>query len=239
MPATSYKIWTVGAAVGQGVTGSIRVQMAAVAKKATAAQPYIVANEMICSALARILLLPCPPGAITEHNNEPYFVSLDFNLVGMALPPAPAAKIATDHSFDTWGIIVFDVWVMNGDRHASNLAYDVSTKKLQIFDHSHALLNPAGDISARLTASKDELAIGGHCLANEIATMDGLQDWTDRVRQVPNYFIDGLVDAAEKVGLPAGSRTEVKDFLKARRDNIATLIANKRASFAKLPQVVP
>jgi hypothetical protein len=93
MPATSYKVWAWGPPIGIGATGACYVGVAGVAKKATANEPYIVANEIFCNSMARILLLPCPPGATLDKEGEPYFFSLDFNLAGQALPPASASAI--------------------------------------------------------------------------------------------------------------------------------------------------
>jgi hypothetical protein len=106
------------------------------AKKATPGQPYIVANELVCGRIAGVLLLPCPPGALMQKDADTYFFSLDFNIAGQALPPASASEIVAKFPRLAWGIIVFDVFVMNSDRHPGNIAYDTSTDQVQIFDHS-------------------------------------------------------------------------------------------------------
>src|SRR5438128_655766 len=139
MPATSYKIWAMGAAVGQGAMASLHVGVAGVAKAANAGEPYAVASELICGYLARAVLLPIPPGFIIENAGVKHHVSLNFNLAGQALPPANAAAIVANHPSLAWGIVLFDVWVLNGDRHNGNIAYDQPSNRVQIFDHSHAL----------------------------------------------------------------------------------------------------
>jgi hypothetical protein len=239
MPATSYKVWAWGPPVNIGVTGACYVGVAGVAKKATAAEPYIVANEIFCNAVARILLLPCPPGATLDKAGEPYFFSLDFNLAGMALPPVTPSVIVATYPRLSWGIILFDMLVMNGDRHGRNMAHDTSTKKVQIFDHSHAFLRPQGDIAATLAANDGNLGFGGHCLAQEIDTYDGFDIWNERIKQIPDYFIEGLVEACELVGLPTANKNACTDFMKKRRSELKDILDKNLASFPKLPKVNP
>ena len=235
MPATNYKVWAWGPPVGIGVTGSYHVGVAGVAKKATTAAPYIVANELFCNSMARLLLLPCPPGATLEKAGEPYFFSLDFNLAGQALPPISASTIVSANPRLAWGIILFDVLVMNDDRHNQNIAHDTATQKVQIFDHSHAFVRPHGDVSATLKANDGNICIGGHCLAQEINTLDGFETWIDRIKTIPDYFIEGLVEASCLVGLPAANKTECVDFMKKRRAGILEIITNNEDKFPKLP----
>ena len=239
MSASKYKIWAYGAPVGQGATGSVHVGMAAIAKKATAATPYIVANELICSMLAKVTMLQCPPGALLEHNGETYFCSLDFNTAGHALPPAAAATIVADLPELSWGITLFDVLVMNGDRHHQNISYNQPTKEVTIFDHSHAFMQPAGDIDARLNATKNALSINGHCLAPELNSWKGFRDWAARIKAIPDYYLEGAVDAGCQVGFPKAKQAAIYDFLRDRRNAIDTLVTNNRGGFPKLTAAPP
>jgi len=182
-----------------GATGSIHVGLAAIAKKSSAQEPFIVCNELVCSYLAKSALLPSPPGALIEEGGDPYFISLNFNLSGQALPPAPIDEILAEHPALSWGIILFDIWVMNSDRHRRNISYDTTTRKIQIFDHSHAFLSPSGDTAARLQACEDATAIGGHCLARRINHRNGLNDWVSKFQQVPDFYVEEVVEAAVEV----------------------------------------
>ena len=100
-----------------------------------------------------------------EHGGERYFFSLDFNLAGAALPPIRPVEVCATIADLAWGIILFDVLVMNGDRHRENISYDKPSGRTAIFDHSHAFLGTHGDINTRLSSGKDTLQIGNHCLA--------------------------------------------------------------------------
>jgi hypothetical protein len=156
VPASKYKVWAWGGPVGQGATGSVYVGMSAVAKKATPGEPYIVGNELVCNMLAKALLLPCPPGALLQKNGDVYFCSLDFNSAGQALPPINASVVVGAHPELSWGVLLFDVLAMNGDRHPQNISYDSQSDELTIFDHSHAFMTPNGDIDQRLASGKGQ-----------------------------------------------------------------------------------
>lgn len=58
MSVTGYKVWAVGSPVGIGVTGAINIGFAAIAKKSTINEPYIVYNELICNYIVRFFCYP-------------------------------------------------------------------------------------------------------------------------------------------------------------------------------------
>ncbi len=239
LPASKYKVWAWGAPVGQGATGSVYVGMSAVAKKATTAAPHFVGNELACNIIARMLLLPCPPGALLQKNGDVYFCSLDFNTAGQALPPINPPTVVGDFPELSWGITLFDVLMMNDDRHNRNISYDTTTKEVTIFDHSHAFMKPAGDIDATLNANNGKLAIGGHCLAAELNTWNGFAAWIAKIKLLPDYCLEGAVDAACKVGIPQGKKAAIYDFLRVRRDTLDAIVTNNKVAFPKLPANSP
>jgi hypothetical protein len=234
LPASKYKVWAWGGSVGQGATGSVYVGMSAVAKKATAAEPHIVGNELVCNIIARMLLLPCPPGALLQRNGDVYFCSLDFNTAGQALPPITPSTVVGNLPELSWGITLFDALVMNGDRHPQNISYNTVTKEVTIFDHSHAFMR-GGDVDAILTANNGKLAFGAHCLAAELNTWNGFAAWIAKIKVLPDYCLEGAVDAGCKVGIPQGKKVAIYDFLRARRDSLDAIVTNNKVVFPKLP----
>lgn len=208
---------------------------AAIAKKATPKEPYIIANEYLCNHLARTLLLPCPPGALLVHNDESYFATLNFNVGGLSLPPANPSRIVSANPSVAWGVILFDVLAMNEDRHVGNISHDRATDNIQIFDHSHAFAGPSGPINMTVTGRVDRLSIGGHCLAHEIDRADGFQMWCERIKALPDFFIKGVVEEACALGIPPAHNEECVDAIRKRRDEIDLLVKNNLASFPKLP----
>jgi hypothetical protein len=103
-----------GAPVDSGATQSFHVGVAGVAKGNAAGLPFVVTNELLCGHLARVLLPPVPPGFIIDHNGTPHYVSLNFNLAGEDLPPADPGAIANARPDLACGIVLFDIWMVNG-----------------------------------------------------------------------------------------------------------------------------
>lgn len=135
------------------------------------------------------------------------------------------------------GIILFDALMMNADRHDENIAHDATSNKVQIFDHSHAFVQDGGDISDFLAGNADNIHIHAHCLAQEITEHDGREFWLDRIRQIPDYFIEEAIEAATTVGLPPDRKTECVDFFKRRRTVLDRIVGDSMGHFPQLPAV--
>lgn len=236
MPATRYKIWAWGSPVGEGATASEHIGVSGVAKKASTKLPYTVANELICMNLARAVLLPVPPGFLIERNCTPYYVSMNFNLAGEDLPPADAKKIVSNHAGIAWGIILFDIWVANTDRHNRNIVYDQSRGVVQIFDHSHAFFyDRSGNPRDRLEGLEEDLGTGvNHCLAKEIKSFDQMPAWTERFVAVPNFYVEEIVQSATQVGLPDDAVQFCTEFLCERKSRLRDLVEGNRNQFPSL-----
>ena len=205
--------------------------MAGIAKGNSPGLPFIVANELLCGHLARVLLLPIPPGFIIDHNGTLHYVSLTFNLAGEDLPPADPGAIASTHPELACGIVLFDVWIVNGDRHRGNIAHDRTTNRVQIYDHSHAFFANGPD---HLTAVEDQLGIGGHCLVGELQSLAGMQRWQDRICSIPEFYIQEVVAAAAEVGLSINQVNFCASYLLRRRDKLLDLVKQHRANFIKV-----
>jgi hypothetical protein len=195
--------------------------------------PNVVANELICASFGRVLLLPIPPGFIIDHNG-PCYVSLNFNLAGQDLPPADAVALLAQHPRLCTGIILFDVWMLNSDRHTQNLAFDKSTNKCQIFDHSHAFFQNPG--RQHLESQKGQIGIANHCLASEATALEGFEEWIARIQAIPKFYIVEIVAAAVDVGLPAADKDYCAEFILDRRTRIKELIVAHKAHFPKIEQ---
>lgn len=240
MPQTQYKVWHVGSPVGQGVMGSVHIGVAGIAKAATPDLPFVVANELICYNLARAILLPIPPGFIITRDNAPNYASLDFNLSGAALPPADPEIVVRDSSYTAGGILVYDVWVVNTDRHEANLAHDQLRNKVEIFDHSHAFFHGSDARTAkdRLVQNENELGIGGHCLAREIVDPMSIEQWIRRIESVPDFYIKDVIKAATDVGLPNDDEQFCADFLCGRRHKLRDLVRDNQNAFPKIQPIL-
>jgi hypothetical protein len=160
-----------------------------------------------------------------------HFASLNFNLSGQSLPPADPAAIASAFPALSWGILLFDMWVLNGDRHNGNISHDTIANKVQLFDHSHALF-ARGDFQPFVNAP----AIGGHCLAPMIASLDGLTDWNSHIGSVPERFVRTIVGdvVGDEFGISAARAQECSDFLIARRSHLIDVAKTNAALFPKV-----
>lgn len=236
MAIARYKIWSSGEKFTLGgVTGARHIALQAVAKHSTPQHPSVLINEVICSELGRSLGLPVPPYAIIEDDaSEAYFVSLDFNLAGEALPPADANAFVSVLPELAWGVILFDSWVINTDRHNGNIAFLQGTSGVQLFDHSHAIY---GDGPAGLTHFAnfaEDPALANDCLAKVVASLDGFAVWKRRIQALPEYMIDQALESAVSVGLSPSLVVPTRTFLLARRSNLETLLRGHPTSLPAL-----
>jgi len=236
LPATRYKVWRWGDAVGQGVLAPYHVGVWGIAKAPDNDNPYVVANELVCYNLAKAILLPIPPGFIVARNGAFNYVSLDFNLSGAALPPADPESVIRAVPDIAAGIIAFDVWIVNSDRHDGNLHYDFLQRKIEIFDHGHAFFRGSNEEQARetLANSENQLGIGNHCLASELLELTSIPRWLNRIMAVPDFYISEVIKAGIEVGLPESQAGFCEDFLSRRRQALGELIRNNQDTFPKV-----
>lgn len=181
-----------------------------------------------------------PSRGYLGQRGAPYYFSLDFNLAGHALPPADPATVVATFPRLSWGVILFDSLVMNFDRHEENIAHAVPSRQLQIFDHSHAFLHAgAQDIPSMLASYDSHLCIGGHCLAQEIVDLDGWDIWVSRIEQIPDFFIEGIIEAVVPVGLPDAHKHDCIHFVKKRRSELRSIVKAHQNEFPKLRGGIP
>jgi hypothetical protein len=251
MSSAIYRIQSVGRQLGIGVAGSRYVYLSAVAKEnSAAAAPYCIPNELICGELGRFLRLPVPPvGIVSQASRGPLFASLDFSLAGNSLPPVNVVNCVQILPSLSAGLLLFDIWVANCDRHAENFSVDfLSTPpQMNIFDHSHALFGyAAGQGEARLATLRDRLGISWttnnpvdsgqhrHCLLDAVNVDNHFTFWLDRIRATPDFYIEEVCQDAAPYGLTAQEVAAVIAFLKVRRDTLRGIVNNHRPEFSAI-----
>jgi len=106
-----------------GVSGGYLVSIYAVAKP-NGPGPYCVPNEYICGRLGLFVGLPVPPGGIVTIDSKPWYASMNFNLNGVSLPPVDIPECLRQLPRLSAGLLLFDILVMNADRHRGNFAVD-------------------------------------------------------------------------------------------------------------------
>lgn len=254
MTRSAYRVLSVNHHMGTGVADSYNFSISAIAKS-NYSIPYCIPNELICSRIGQFLCLPLPPSGIVHvpglPSNVPayWFASMDFNLAGDSLPPIDPNSCVTELSLLSTGLLLFDVLITNSDRHAGNLALLPSTfsdaPKMNVFDHSHALFGYApGQGIPRLNSLKGRLGISGgpytsgnrHCLLDEIGTCVHFNEWIERIKSLPNFFVREVCKEAVGLGIDDIEANEVYNFLTHRRDNIRDIIEANKAEFTSITE---
>ncbi len=165
---------------------------------------------------------------------SPNFVSLNFSLAGEQLPPADPKAIAADRPDMACGLVAFDAWVVNEDRHAGNISYDKNSHQVQAFDHSHALFRGT-DGRQYLDSKRDQIALQSHCLPAEITTIDGLYEWIRRINEIPEFYIRGVIQSCVRLGLRQEWADFGVEFLLQRRRRLVSLFKQFSSAFPKVP----
>jgi hypothetical protein len=225
----------------RGASDTYIAQASAYLKKpAPSPPPYDVAAEYICSELAHQLRLPVPPSFVAELPGEeatPAFTCLAFNLAGGRTPEIdPVQAIAAEPDLCT-GVLVFDIWIVNIDRHTRNISFQAlrTPHRLNVFDHSHALFfYPDGwsYFANRLGITGEPGRGNRHCLLDVLDSAMYIPKWVERISKVPNYVIKEIFSDAVELGLPANLASDGARFFIDRRDRLASLIAAHRAEFS-------
>ena len=244
----TYKVLNWGEAVGSGINEAVTVTLLAVAKRNNEESPYLVANELVAASIATYLRLPVPPCCIVIKDGVPHFSSLNFNLTGERLPPVDPARVAQEWPRMAAGIVVFDAYIGNYDRHDGNISAVLQTPphRLNIFDHDRCLLgHEEGAGLEHLEQANYCLVIDGsmggnqHCLMPHMTDWGHLAAWVLRIEQMPDWFTDEVAqDAGEHGGITEEEVAGVKKFLRERRDNLRGILsaAQQTGAFPALDQ---
>jgi hypothetical protein len=169
-----------------------------------------------------------------------WFSSLSYLKEGENLPAIIPSVVYADLPDVCSGVVLFDLWVANCDRHDKNLSFDpnVTPKRLNVFDHSHALFGIEGP--ARLTRLQDKFTLteaaesgaNRHCLVDQLTDAWGFQRWHSRIVGLPNFQIVDACKNAQSLGLidDADGRL-LLEFLLRRRRILRDLIQDNWRAF--------
>lgn len=235
-----------------GASENYLYEMRGAAKANTTDAPFCVANEYVAGEIGRILGLPIPPGGLVEEDaqtGDPMYVSLEFSQAGGASLPGLSRTdldwLINNDAATATGVLLFDIWIANADRHRGNLSLDRSRSPpvLHVYDHSHALFGVEPNSgSTRLNVAEGALGVTGnpthppnrHCLLDELTTAEHMDTWINRIQQVPDFIIERLVNTLEGLGYDEGVVGHLEDFIKERRANIPSLLSNEQSEFTSI-----
>lgn len=232
MEAGFYGVEAIGPYIGAGVSGTREATLRGVVKTNEPVAPYTVANEYICGRLGVVIGLPVPPGSIARLNDGTLaYVMMRFGHRGDRLPSADPAEVVQYRAALAAGVVAFDSWVVNTDRHAGNLAFAPEVG-LSVFDHGHALLGTTDAGAVVHTQTWLDKPVVGGCLVPELRDARHLQQWAHRVSVVPDDLVGEVCDTAYRVGVV--TRDEAKaatTMLNARKVRIWDDIRKNDVSF--------
>ena len=218
-------------------------------KRPWAPSPYRVANDFICTRLGEFIGLPVPPCVITynEQLASPcIFSELNFNVDKHKLPRIEADKCVKYLPYESAGILLFDIWIINADRHDENLVVDDIEEPtlIQVFDHGQTLFGgQKGRGCDRLNDLQMRLGITGgavtgnnrHCLLDTIDTPQHFDDWINTIWSVPKPVIERLFREALRFKLiDRGEYERGVEFLDDRRKCLKSLVELHRTEFSAI-----
>lgn len=230
-----YEVDRWGDELGRGATRARLCTLSGIAKLNCDDSKYAVAHEYICWRLAAAIGLPVPPGVVVRTDDSDLaYVSVQFGPSGELPPPVIAEDFVRDHPTLAAGVIAFDCWIANYDRHDENLAYSSRLLPPAVFDHDLALM---GNMGPERLESLMEDGIAGNCLCGLITDARHFRIWSDRIASLP----DGLVqDICEHItcdgGLTAEQATATARFLVCRKPKVGALLRSSSDSMPRVTQ---
>lgn len=245
-------LWT-GVPIGRGVSGACWIAIAgnpraAIGKRngAQNASRYTIFNELIAYRVAQRLQLPMPDGFVHKPADaEPFFVQLNFNPETDLPPPVDPAWMVKERAALAARILLFDVFIVNTDRHAGNLAVvrrREGESDVYVYDHSHALLGGGSHDPGPDRLRKDKWlgcdgSVGNlHCLLRLVNSSDQIEAAIPAIEAIPDSLIDAAALEARSCGMTSADSELVVSALQRRRDGIRELIAENRAQFRAITQ---
>ncbi|MFW6776268.1 hypothetical protein ACOACO_18450 [Nocardioides sp. CPCC 205120] len=230
-----YEVTAIKSPVGVGVTGAAYCELGGILKVDTAGAAYTVANEYVASRLALLLGLPVPPGTVVKlKNGDLGYAMMKFGLAGDSPPPMDAAAFVAHRPYLAAGIVLFDAWILNADRHSGNIAYIPPSRDLvSVFDHSHCLLGiHKGKAVDRLTALIDDTHLGHGALVAHLKKTTDLESIAGQIAGIRETTIREICRPLSGLGVcTKAERDKLVEVLIHRSKALRDFVIRDRAKF--------
>jgi hypothetical protein len=234
----------------EGVNDAWLVHRTSIGKECSEDSPYLIPNEWIAGNIAQFLRLPIPPFALTRNDpsHKGMFASLRFGTKQLHkqtretqprdMIPEPCVR--NDPELCT-GILLFDIYVANGDRNRSNLKVNdpFNPTDFNIFDHERSLFFvEAKQGKKRLDEMLTALGVSRgsvsghsqHCFLDAITTDEHFYQWISKIASIRDWFIDEICHEMND-WLTEDEIEAVILFLKYRKDNLVEIIRKHKSKF--------
>lgn len=224
-----FEALTWGDWVDEGDSAPRYCTLGGVAKTVDAGMPYLAVNEYVCAELGRVVGLPAVPGVVVKDKALTGFVSLRFGPKGEKPPPGIPGLLVREQPELTAGIVAFDCWISNTDRHSHNFAYSVTSKRAHLFDHDRALFSTVG--AKRLLDKRDEHGLESHEIAQAMVSSQHLLSWATSIGSIPERSLRLAIDEMETGDLlTKEDGSALLRFLLHRRDHLRDLLRSAQAA---------
>lgn len=191
-----------GASNGRVVRASNGTEYILKGRGLSPGHPLVAANEFIAVELARLLGLPTLDHDVVELEGVACFAS-QFMTAGSFAPQIDAGLFAKCVNQEViYGLVVFDAWICNPDRHHENLVVRANRhgggESLLLNDHSHCLVMPgetsgilAGRVGSPIAPNVTPLSF----IREAVTSVTALAEALARVEAVPDGDLRSIVAA--------------------------------------------
>lgn len=218
----------------EGSEGVSAVRMTAYVRRPTAKRPYGVVNDYIASALGMAVGLPVPPGTLMQTRSEFAYISLGFSDRGDRLPPALLDEFAEERPWEATGVLAFDQWIYNSDRHSGNLAFD-SKLGVSVYDHDLSLIARANERPVDTLREYRDKELSGHPLAKYVKNASYFESWFDRIAGIRTEEVRRIVRTCSKLGLIENElKQELINFVDFRKAKVKEYIERTRNEYSEI-----
>lgn len=195
--------------------------------KINEAHPHVVANEYVCTTLASLAGIPAAHGAVLRDTDAGadglVYVSFLAYPGGIDPPGPPTSTLVARQPKMCAAATVFDCWVMNQDRHRSNVVYSPDLKvPFTLIDFEGALVANGRDVTE--ARYRDAYFVGGQ-VHQYVTDRSHLDFWITRVQQIPDAAIERVCnEVASFGGMDRGEVEQVSTTLQYRKRILSRLI---------------
>ena len=205
--------------------------------------PTVGGNEWIAARLADAVGLPVLDHRILTMGSNLFFASAYMGK-GTFAPAITADLFKKCENRDrVYGIVVFDAWLINRDRHNQNLIVrrpkkSAERRLLLLNDHSHLLVSPSGPTQINRLMDRVDDPPGNfvslHFIRQAITDAAQLTEALDRVETLSEKTIRAAIASTPAELLSISDQAIYADFLIKRRSRLRGLMQNGAHQFPNL-----
>lgn len=214
--------------------------------------PGILANELIAYRLGKLLGLQMAPCRIIRISSD--FIDMHPVLKKLEVPPgAHLGSLYFEQGITTFdendlsicqnascaaGMIAFDHWINNGDRHLtqSNLLYLPDKRMIQLIDHADAFFGPDWDVDNWMYNLEEDLDLFWGPLYEMfvpfIDSPDPFDHYVSRIEAIgDNEILSAMSNLPKQWDIPRGDLSELKHFLLHRKNKVRETLYELKEHF--------